>query len=553
MSIVLHALYALCALGLLVWATASWSRRRSVGRLAIGLVLVGLFWDNLVLSLGNVLGPGPLLHALSLPRFWLHQLVLPWILVTAVEQAADGGAGWAKAKQAMPLAVLGAATLMGIGILTKLVGLELTPAILDGVECYVAVSSAGPPIVGIVAVGSVGIMSFLAAKTSGWHWTWALALLVFIVEAVPVAAFRRGVGPALEILFMASLIAFTLRRAHCEPFATLGKATSTAAPAFPQQSVQPLRFGLYCGHQRPGRGGPDTVVTAHRDAQEHRQMLRAMLAGARDVSAMDLTGKNPTQADFFREVLRGRDHWLTAARRFRDLNDLALALPGDNHSAVGPLSPRLALAYQAQIGAELAVELVHERGRRLPFPLITRGTDGGAFSDLGLYLKFSSDYLVLPCFHTHPSPWNELGEETPSFADFLALDGLRNQLGGIGACDRVFFPNGRYTFYAVDEWRRWFYQRLGQCRVYVTPLDWLEPRDSSGLPMSAPGPGTYGHDTLDSAGMMIKTQSPQSYQAEILCPHQVAPPGLHCASCTSMNAPGSMVGSSRSSTTPPAD
>ncbi len=103
---------------------------------------------------------------------------------------------------------------------------------------------------------------------------------------------------------------------------------------------------------------------------------------------------------------------------------------------------------------------------------------GGAFSDLGLYLKQSPDYLVLPCFHTHPSPWNELGYETPSPADFLALDRLRNQLGGIGVCDRVFFPSGRCTFYAVDEWRRWFYQRLGQGCVSVAPWDWLAPNEA---------------------------------------------------------------------------
>ena len=294
------------------------------------------------------------------------------------------------------------------------------------------------------------------------------------------------------------------------------------------------------------RKRPETVM-------EHRQMLMAMLAGARYVIAMNLAGKDQIQANFFWGVLRGRGQWLTPARRFRDLNDLARGLPGDNHSAVGPLSPRLALDYQALIGSELAVEFILERGRRLPFPLITRGSDGGAFSDLGLYLNFSSDYMVLPCFHTHPSPCNELGEETPSCADFVVLVGLRKQLGGIGVCDRVFFPSGRNTFYAVDEWGRWFYQRLGQCRVYVCPWDWLDPSDSPRFPMSPPGPDRYTRDALKKTEMMVKRQSIPFCRSEILCPHQIAPSGLHCASCTSMNAPGSMAGSSRSSTTPPSD
>jgi hypothetical protein len=280
-------------------------------------------------------------------------------------------------------------------------------------------------------------------------------------------------------------------------------------------------------------------------------VLTRMLAAAGGVIALDLPGKNQALADFFLGVVCARDQWLTATRRFRDLDDLARVLPDDNQSAVGPLSPRLALAYQARIGAELAVELVHERGRRRPFPLITRGNDGGAFSDLGLYLKFSPDYLVLPCFHTHPNPLNELGEETPSLADFLALDGLHRQLGGIGVCDRVFFPNGRHTLYVVDEQKSWFYQRLGQCRVYVPQQDWLEPRDNPVFPTSTLDPDRYGHDTLERAGMMSKTQSIQYCQSEILCPHQSAPPALHCASCTSTNGPGSTAVLNKSSTIPP--
>ncbi|WP_295383892.1 hypothetical protein [uncultured Thiodictyon sp.] len=202
-------------------------------------------------------------------------------------------------------------------------------------------------------------------------------------------------------------------------------------------------------------------------------MQTAMLAAVSDVIAMELPGKNQALADFFLEVLRSRDQRLTAARRFRDLNDLLVVLPDDNQSAVGPLRPGLAVALQDQIGAEFALDLVYERGRRLPFPLITRGTVGGAFSDLGFYLNFSPSYLVLPCFHTHPSPRNELGYEMPSEADYLTLARLRSQLGGISVCDRVFFPSGRRTRYGVDEWGRWFYQRRGQRLRYIARRNWL--------------------------------------------------------------------------------
>ena len=202
-------------------------------------------------------------------------------------------------------------------------------------------------------------------------------------------------------------------------------------------------------------------------------MLTAMLAAVSGVSAADLPGKNQVLADWFLEILWQRDQWLTAARRFRDLNDLLQGLPADHHSAVGPLSPSLAVAGQARTGSEWALELVYARGRRLPFPLITRGTDGGVLSDLGFYLKLSPEYLVLPCFHTHPSPWNELGYEMPAEADYRVLEGLRAQLGGAGVCDRVLFPSARRTLYGVDEEGRWFYERSGRCCRYIPRRDWL--------------------------------------------------------------------------------
>jgi hypothetical protein len=205
-------------------------------------------------------------------------------------------------------------------------------------------------------------------------------------------------------------------------------------------------------------------------------MLRSMVGAASGVSTGDLPGKDQAMAALFLEIIHERDLWLGAARRFRDLTDLILGLPGDNLSTLGYLTPRLALTYQAHIGAELAVELIYDRVRRLSFPLVTRGTGWGVFSDLGLYFALSPDYLVLPCFHTHPDDWNELGEEMPSLADYRVLETLHKQLGGIDVCDRVVFPNGRHTLYGVDAQGRWFSRRTGQCVVYVRRQDWLVAR-----------------------------------------------------------------------------
>lgn len=201
-----------------------------------------------------------------------------------------------------------------------------------------------------------------------------------------------------------------------------------------------------------------------------------MLGAACVTNTLELPGKNRALAEQYLEISHRQNQWPSAARRFRDLTDLMHGLPGDNHSTVGHLTPSLALTFQAQIGAELALELIYDRVRRLPFPLITRGTGWGAFSDLGLYFAFSPDYLVLPCYHTHPHDQNELGHEMPSLGDYLVLEKLQDQLGGITVCDRVFFPNGHHTFYGVDGQRHWFNRRTGQCLDYINRQNWLDVR-----------------------------------------------------------------------------
>lgn len=203
--------------------------------------------------------------------------------------------------------------------------------------------------------------------------------------------------------------------------------------------------------------------------------MLTMLKTAIRLMVMDLPGKNQALADRLLEGIHANNQWLTATRHFWDPSDMFDSLTDDCQSAVGRLNPSVAVRFQVLTGSEWAQELVCARGRRRPFPLITRGMNGGAFSDLGFYFKLSPDYLVLPCFHTHPTPWNELGYEMPSKADYLALEKLRSQLGGVGVCDRVLFPSGRRTLYGVDEQGRWYWRRRGQGPGYITPEDWLSP------------------------------------------------------------------------------
>ena len=205
MSIYLYLLYTLAYLVLLLYGAVLWRRQHHASTLLLLLVTFGVFYDNLILTLGNWLGDGALLHALSLPRFLLHQLALPWIIYAAYDQARQAGQGWAQRPALRWGAIALSALVMVAGIATRLWTLRLEPEIMDGVLRYVAIGTAGPPIVSIVSIGLVGIGGLVFWRQNRWPWIFLAAVAVFIGESLPDESLRRAVGSALEVLFMGVL------------------------------------------------------------------------------------------------------------------------------------------------------------------------------------------------------------------------------------------------------------------------------------------------------------------------------------------------------------
>jgi hypothetical protein len=93
-----------------------------------------------------------------------------------------------------------------LGILTRIVPMDLQPSEMDGLSRYVDEGAAGPPVVSILAVGFAGVMGFLLWRKNKWPWLFLTTALVFIGEGIPVEAMRRVAGSGAEVLFMVTLI-----------------------------------------------------------------------------------------------------------------------------------------------------------------------------------------------------------------------------------------------------------------------------------------------------------------------------------------------------------
>jgi hypothetical protein len=84
--------YAIAQGALGIWAFTIWRKERTAVAFTLMLPPLTVVYDNLMIALGSYIGPGPLLEALTVPRFVGHSLFTPIWIVAAVGLALRAGA-----------------------------------------------------------------------------------------------------------------------------------------------------------------------------------------------------------------------------------------------------------------------------------------------------------------------------------------------------------------------------------------------------------------------------------------------------------------------------
>ncbi|MGW7517748.1 hypothetical protein ACWGJ2_19385 [Streptomyces sp. NPDC054796] len=142
----IFALLAAAQLGLAVAAVRYW--RRAPGWLTVvpALVSAALVWDNGVIALGDPLGAGPLLETLSVPRFVLHALLTPLLVLWALAAADHAGVSGARRGPVRAVATALTALLIAAGVHHDILGLTLRAERWGGALRYVndSTSPVGP-------------------------------------------------------------------------------------------------------------------------------------------------------------------------------------------------------------------------------------------------------------------------------------------------------------------------------------------------------------------------------------------------------------------------
>jgi len=225
MSVFLFPAYATAHICLLIWTLLIWQRHRSPGALIVAILAAGLWYDNSIIAIGNSIGQGMQLETLSWPRFGLHAVVTPFMIIAVRRIAATAGIDALRSMAWRLGTWIVAATMVLYGVFVDLVGLQLQPACFDGILRYtssaspaqfcspdqVSLPSHGPPIPSIaVDLFVIGMGVWLWRRT-GWPWLFAGGIAMFIAASVPTSKYGLSASNFGEVLLTLSIVATIAR------------------------------------------------------------------------------------------------------------------------------------------------------------------------------------------------------------------------------------------------------------------------------------------------------------------------------------------------------
>lgn len=203
MAAYVYPLITAIGLSMEIWGIRLFEQAPQVDRLLLMMVAGGVTYDSLVISMGRLIGQNIWLERLNRLRFLLHDLLVPLLIVVAVQIAGRAGIGWmTRISDWSWILSLG---LIGFGLWVNYRRLELKPACYAGTIRYIAQTfSPIPVILTTLSVGAVGASIWLGIR---WPWLLIGSLLVLIGNAVPSRVGGPLLGAMVELAFLTTLMA----------------------------------------------------------------------------------------------------------------------------------------------------------------------------------------------------------------------------------------------------------------------------------------------------------------------------------------------------------
>lgn len=195
-------LYAAGHLSLFVCAAWLLVSRRTLATVPLMIVTAGLVYDNAMLALGGSIGVGQQLEQLSVPRYFMHAVSTPLLILTALGLVQRTEAHWSFALPSIGLAVLIVVALVAFGFWTDMITLQLEPEQEGGIVSYGNANSI--PVAPIATI----IILFAAAAIIWWRGGGPILLVGAVIQFAAAATAEALVfaGNLGELALLAGLV-----------------------------------------------------------------------------------------------------------------------------------------------------------------------------------------------------------------------------------------------------------------------------------------------------------------------------------------------------------
>ncbi len=205
MQSIYFLLAGLVQLGIAIYGVQKMRKFFNYYALLVLLVVFGLAYDNFVLAAGGFIPAGDLLKTLNAPRYWMHALFTPVMMIAAFGALRLTGSKFAQGKSWHIIICVLATALIALGSYSDILNLTLEPETSGGLTRYVNTFDflKGPPIPAVATVLVVLIFGVVLWRNTRFPWMFAGALVMFGAAGATGMLIVQNIG---EIAFAGGLV-----------------------------------------------------------------------------------------------------------------------------------------------------------------------------------------------------------------------------------------------------------------------------------------------------------------------------------------------------------